>query len=371
MNRDWLEKDFYEVLGVSKSASQKDIKKAYRKLAQQYHPDARPNDKEAEERFKQISEAHSVLSDADRRREYDQAREMFGSGRMGGFGGQRVRVEDLSDLFGAGGGFSFGGLGDLFGGFRSRGPAGGAPQRGQDLSTELHLSFEDAVRGVTVPVSLQGEAVCRTCGGTGAQPGSNVQTCPRCGGSGSIMEDQGFFSIPRPCDRCRGNGRLIEQPCSTCGGRGTELRTRTIRVKVPPGVSDGGTIRLKGKGAPGQNGGPPGDLYVNVGVDPHPVFGRRGSHLTVEVPISYTEAVLGSDVEVPTLDGSVTLRIPPGTSSGKTFRVRGRGVLGKGDLLASVEVAVPDDISAEHRDLLEQLSRYEEKQDLRANLQHG
>jgi molecular chaperone DnaJ len=369
MNRDWLEKDFYAILGVGKDASPKEIKKAYRKLAQQYHPDARPGDKESEERFKQISEAHSVLSDPEKRREYDQAREMFRTGAFSGpgWGGQQVRVEDLSDLFG-GGGFSFGGLGDLFGGLRGRRPAGAGPQRGADLAAELHLSFEEAVRGATVPITVQGEAVCRTCHGSGAAPGTRVETCSRCGGSGMIAEDQGLFSIPRPCDRCRGTGRLIVQPCPTCGGRGSEVRTRTIHVKVPVGVSDGSTIRLKGKGAPGRGGGPAGDLFVTVHVGRHPVFRRKGNHLTVEVPIAYTEAALGADVEVPTLDGKVRLRIPPGTESGKTFRVRGRGVEGKGDLLVTVKVTVPEALTAEARELLEQLRAHVENEDLRTGL---
>ncbi|MDP8959040.1 MAG: molecular chaperone DnaJ [Actinomycetota bacterium] len=388
MNRDWLEKDFYAVLGVSKDASAKDIKKAYRKLAQRYHPDARPDDKEAEERFKEISEAHSVLSDPERRKEYDQAREMFRSGAFGssygghyggpyggstgGFGGQRVRVEDLGDLF-AEGGFSFGGLGDLLGGLRGRRGAATAPQKGPDLTTDVHLSFQEAARGATVPVSVDGQATCRTCYGSGARPGTQVQSCPTCGGTGTIAEDQGFFSIPRPCDTCLGRGRIIPDPCPTCGGRGTEVRTRTIRVKVPAGISGGGTVRLKGKGGPGRNGGPPGDLFVKVHVGRHPVFGRKGQHLTVQVPISYTEAALGSEIEVPTLDGKVTLRIPPGTKSGRTFRVRGRGVerpgQGRGDLLVTVSVVVPTDLPPEARELLEQLRRYEEKENLRAGLE--
>lgn len=370
MNRDWLEKDFYEILGVSKDASQKDIKRAYRKLAQQYHPDARPDDEEAEDRFKQISEAYSVLSDPEKRKEYDQAREMFRSGVFAGGpgGGQRVRVEDLGDIFGGGG------LGDLFGDlFGGRGfRRGGGPRRGADLTTDVHLSFEEAVRGATVPVRVEGEAPCRTCKGSGAAPGTRVQTCPRCGGRGTVAEDQGLFSIPRPCDRCRGTGRIIEQPCPTCGGRGAEVRTRTIRVRIPSGISDGGTVRLKGKGAPGRDGGPPGDLYVKVHVARHPIFRRRGNHLTVKVPVSYTEAALGAEVDVPTMEGKVTLRIPPGTETGKTFRVPGRGIeTGKGrrgDLLVTVEVAVPKDLSPEARELLERLRDHEQQHDLRAGL---
>lgn len=371
MNRDWVDKDFYQVLGVAKDATQDEIKRAYRKLAQKLHPDANPDDAGAEERFKQISEAYSVLSNAERRKEYDELRKMvesggfagFGAGPGSPFGGQRIRVEDLSDLFG-------GGLGDLFG-FGTASKRGG-PQRGADASAELHLSFEDAVRGVTTSVSVRGEAVCTRCGGSGAEPGTQVTSCPTCGGAGQIAQNQGFFSFAQPCPQCRGTGRAIDTPCSTCRGKGAETRTRTLNVKIPPGVQDGSTIRLRGKGSSGRNGGPAGDLLVKVRVAKHPVFGRKGSDLTINVPITFTEAALGTKVDVPTLDGKVTLKIPSGTPSGKTFRVSGKGVKpprGKpGDLLVRIEVAVPKKLSREEKKLLEQLATYE-TEPIRAHLE--
>ncbi len=258
MNRDWVDKDFYKVLGVPKGADQQQIKTAYRKLAQQFHPDANPGNQQAEEKFKDISEAYATLSDPEERKEYDQVRQMVESGGFRGFGepgfgagGQRIRVEDLSDLFGGAGGF--GGLGDLFG-FGGRTTTG--PQRGADLGAELHLSFQDAVEGVTTAVTVQGEASCSTCHGSGAEPGTGVETCQVCGGSGMVAQSQGFFSMTQPCGNCRGSGRIIQQPCHVCRGRGTEVRSRTINVKIPAGVRDGATVRLKGKGSPGRNGGP-------------------------------------------------------------------------------------------------------------------
>jgi molecular chaperone DnaJ len=379
MNRDWVEKDFYEILGVAKDAPTEDIKRAYRKLAQQFHPDANPGDTAAEDRFKQISEAYSVLSNADKRKEYDEVRRLVESGGFrgfggpggqggpgggfGGFGGQRIRVEDLNDLFGG-----LGGLGDLFGfgGGRSAGP-----RRGRDASAELHLGFEDAVRGVTTTVSVRGEAACSRCGGSGGEPGTSVTTCPTCRGAGQVAQNQGLFALPQPCPQCGGAGRIIETPCTNCRGRGTEVRTRQIKVRIPAGVKDGSTIRLGGKGGPGSNGGPAGDLLVTVHVAKHPLFKRKGNDLTITVPLTFTEAALGTKVEVPTLDGHVTLKIPSGTASGKTFRVRGRGVAPErgrsGDLLVRVEVVVPRRLSRDEKKLLEQLATYEDE-DVRAHL---
>ncbi len=380
MNRDWVEKDFYEVLGVSSDASADEIKRAYRKLAQKYHPDANPDDPKAEERFKDISEAYATLSDPEQRKEYDEVRRLVesggfggfggpgGFGGAGGFGGQRVRVEDLGDLLGG-----LGGLGDLFGFGGAGGRAGrSGPRRGADLTAELYLSFEDAVRGATTTVSVRGEAPCSRCRGSGAEPGTPVRACPTCGGSGTVAQNQGLFSFTQPCPQCHGSGKLIDKPCSQCRGTGTEVRTRNIKVKIPAGVKDGATIRLRGKGAPGRNGGPPGDLLVHVRVGRHPLFTRRGNDLLITVPVTFTEAALGTKVEVPTLDGkTVTLKIPAGTSSGKTFRVRGRGVhpaKGKpGDLLVKVEVVVPRKLSREEKKLLEQLATYETS-DVRAHL---
>lgn len=370
-------RDYYQTLGVDKTAAADEIKKAYRKLAQKYHPDANPGDPTAEERFKDVSEANATLSDPEQRQEYDQVRQMVDSGGFRGFGtpggtggfggaGQRIRMEDLSDLLGGAGG----GLGDLFG-FGGR-PQSGA-QRGTDLATELHLAFEDAVTGVTTSVAVQGEASCRTCRGTGAEPGTTVETCPVCGGSGMTAQSQGFFSMTQPCRNCAGSGRIVQQPCHTCGGRGTEMRSRTLNVKIPAGVRDGATIRLKGKGAPGRNGGPAGDLLVKTHVAPHPIFKRRGDDLTVKLPVTFTEATLGAQIDVPTLDGAVRLKVPAGTRSGKTFRVRGRGVVRprgrRGDLLATIEVVVPTKLSRDARKALQDFhDQFETDENPRAHL---
>ena len=363
--REWFEKDYYAVLGVPKNASASEIKKAYRKLAQQHHPDAKPGDADAEDRFKEISAAYDVLGDAEKRESYDRVREMTASGFGPGFGGaqgwpgggagfpggvryEQVNVDDFSDLFGG-----------LFGGAGRRGTrrqAGG--RRGADLETAVTLSFDDAMSGTTVPIRIDGPAVCSRCHGSGAEPGTAPVTCPQCGGSGEIAENQGFFSMSRPCPRCGGAGRIVETPCTKCGGSGAERRTRTLQVKIPAGVRGGAKIRLAGKGEPGLAGGAPGDLFVKVAVTPHSLFGRRGDDLTVELPITYPEAALGANVEVPTMNGPVTLKVPAGTPSGKTFRVKGRGApkkSGRGDLLAKVKVDVPDKVSKEEKELLRQL----------------
>src|SRR5919198_571758 len=356
VRREWFEKDYYQVLGVPKNASAADIKKAYRKLAQQHHPDANPGNKEAEERFKEISAAYDVVGDEAKRRSYDRVRDMgaAGFGGFGGFGGPGgpgpagwpggVRYEqvdvDLEDLLGMFGGRS-----------RSRrGRAGARVQRGADLETEVSVSFDDAMAGTTVPVRITGPSVCRTCGGSGAEPGTTPVVCPQCGGTGAVDVNQGFFQMQTACPTCRGAGRIVERPCATCHGSGAERRTRRLQVKVPPGVKDGARIRLPGRGEPGPNGGAPGDLFVRVKVGHHAVFGRRGDDLTVELPISYPEAALGGHVEVPTLNGPVKLKVPAGTPSGKTFRIRGKGApkrSGRGDLLATVRVEVPQKLSRE------------------------
>jgi molecular chaperone DnaJ len=352
INRDWLEKDYYAVLGVAKNATQAEIKKAYRRLAQKHHPDANRGDKAAEDRFKEVSAAYDVLGDQEKRKEYDRVRDMASAGfRYGaGPGGGGFRFEDLG--FDSGG---FGDIFDLFGGGRRRGrPA----QQGADLETEVQVSFEDAIGGITVPLRITGAAPCETCGGSGAEPGTQVQTCPQCGGTGSVTVDQGLFSLSRGCPRCGGSGRVVEKPCRTCGGSGQTGKTRTLSVKIPAGIANGARIRLAGRGEPGPSGGRAGDLYVTVRVAPHPFFGRRGSDLTVELPITFPEAALGANVKVPTLNGAVTLKIPSGTSQGRTFRLRGRGAPkrggGKGDLLVTVNVQVPSRLSKEERELLEQ-----------------
>ncbi|HYZ99159.1 MAG TPA: molecular chaperone DnaJ [Acidimicrobiales bacterium] len=378
--REWFEKDYYRILGVSDSASQKDIRKAYRKLSRQYHPDANPGDKAAEERFKEISAAYDVVGDAERRKEYDEVRKlgpvggMFGGQGAGGPGGGPggFRFEDLGDLGDV--------LGGLFGRARRRGPGGAGPgaargtgpHRGQDLEAELHLSFEDAVGGLTTTVHLTSEAACSTCRGTGARPGTTPHACPRCGGRGVLDDNQGFFSFSTPCPECAGRGYVVDDPCPTCRGSGVEQRPREVKVRIPAGVDDGQRIRLRGRGGPGRNGGPAGDLYVTVRVAAHPLFGRRGDDLTLTVPITFPEAALGATVAVPTLGGDpVKVRIPAGTRSGRTLRVRGKGVARRrrtGDLLVTVEVAVPQKLTAEQRKAVEALAAASNGSSPRAHL---
>jgi molecular chaperone DnaJ len=371
MNRDWVERDFYKVLGVVDTASPEEIKKAYRKLAQQHHPDANPGDAAAEDRFKEISEAYATLSDPEQRKEYDQVRRLAATGGFqgfggpsGGFGGQQVRVEDLQDLLSG-----FGGIGDLFGFGSQRARSG--PARGADMATELNIGFEDAAFGVETEVILEGAAACSRCSGSGAEPGSKVTTCPTCGGRGVVAQNQGFFSFSQPCSQCGGSGRLIEDKCSQCRGSGTENRRRQVKLRVPAGVKDGATLRLRGKGAPGYFGGPAGDLMVRIRVALSRTFGRRDNDLTLKVPITYTEAALGTKIDVPTLNGGVKVRIPSGTPSGKTFRVRGKGISPErgrqGDLLVTVEVAVPKKLSKEEKRLLEELAAHE-TEEIRAHL---
>ncbi len=356
--REWFEKDYYRVLGVSDSASAKEIKSAYRKLSRQYHPDANAGDSAAEERFKEVSAAYDVIGDAEKRKEYDEVRKLgpAGFGFPGGGGGPtNIRFEDFGDLGDV--------LGGLFGRAR-RGRGGGAgpgtgPHRGQDLETELHLSFVDAVNGLTTTVHLTSDAACSTCSGTGAKPGTVPHTCSRCDGRGVLDDNQGLFSFSSPCPQCGGRGYTIDDPCPTCRGTGIERRPREVKVRIPAGVDEGKRIRLKGRGGPGRNGGPAGDLYVTVRVAPHPVFGRKGRDLTLSVPVTFPEAALGTNLSVPTLDGGqVTLKVPPGTRSGRTFRVKGKGVpvsKGVGDLLVTVEVAVPTKLSDDERKAVEAL----------------
>ncbi|MFN2590818.1 MAG: molecular chaperone DnaJ [Actinomycetota bacterium] len=368
IKREWFEKDYYQSLGVPKNATAAEIKKAYRKLAQKFHPDANRGNKDAEERFKEVSAAYDVLGDAEKRKQYDQVRDMAASGfgrggfggRPGGFpGGGQVRIEDI---FGEGGGVGgVGDLGDLFGGlFGGRRGQSRQAQRGADLETEVRVSFDDAMRGVTVPLRIQGPAPCTTCGGSGAEPGTSPTTCPQCGGTGTVAENQGPFSFARTCPRCGGSGLLVEHPCHTCKGAGTVRRAREFSVRVPPGVRDGARIKVSGRGESGGAGARSGDLYVAVRVEKHPVFGRKDTDLTVELPVTYPEAALGANVQVPTLNGPVTLKIPAGTPSGKTFRIRGKGAPrprkgGNGDLLVTVRVEVPNRLSKQERELLKEL----------------
>ena len=378
--RDFIEKDYYAALGVPKDADAAAIKKAYRQLARDLHPDKNPGNAQAETRFKEVSEAYDVLSDPKRRAEYDEARRLFGAGaRPGGFpggfpGGGGSQPFDLGDLFGAAGGAGAGanragGLGDLFGGLfggaggpgtaRGRSQAASGPARGQDVETEATLSFEEAVLGVTVPLRMQSPGSCPTCSGTGARPGTSPHTCTVCQGAGVTSRSQGAFAFSEPCRNCRGTGQVVDDPCATCAGSGITSQTRTITVRMPAGVKDGQRIRLPGKGAPGRRGGPAGDLFVVVHVAEHELLGRKGDDLTLTVPITFAEAALGATVTVPTLDGTVSLKVPPGTSSGRTLRVRGRGVPGKGrsgDLLVTLEVAVPVRLTPAQRKVIETLA---------------
>ncbi|TNY38138.1 molecular chaperone DnaJ [Thermomonospora catenispora] len=376
--KDFLEKDYYKALGVSKTATQDEIKKAYRKLARKYHPDANKGDREAEERFKEISEAYDVLSDEKRRKEYDEARRLFGSGGFRGPGGGGFGF-DLGDLFGQGQTAGAGAgdrLGDLFSGLFGRaGARTGArrARRGADVETEVTLTFGDALEGVTVPLKMTSEAACPHCAGTGARSGTVPRVCPSCEGTGQETLNLGTFGFSEPCRACRGRGLVVDDPCPNCRGSGRATGTRTIQARIPAGVADGQKIRLKGKGAPGENGGPAGDLYVTIRVKPHPVFKRSGDNLTVTVPVTFAEAALGAQIKVPVHRGMpVTLKIPEGTPNGRTFRVRGRGAPRrdgtKGDLLVTIDVQVPQKIDNTMREVLERLRATDRGESLRAEL---
>ena len=352
--RDYLEKDYYAALGVAKDADADTIKKAYRRLARQHHPDANKSDPESEERFKEVSEAYDVLSDADKRAEYDEMR-AYGASGFAGFGGapsgagfhpdaEGFSQVNLGDLFGDAG------LGDVLGGlFGGRQQRARRPRKGADAEAAVTVSFRDAVDGTVLALRLSGDGPCRTCGGTGAKPGTSPHVCSVCGGSGQTVQQQGGFGFAEACRACHGRGAVVDDPCSTCHGTGVAAQSRTVQVRLPAGVKDGARIRVKGKGAGGVAGGPPGDLFVTVHVRKHPLFGRRGDNLTVKVPVTFDEAALGGQISVPTLDGdSVTLKVPAGTPSGRTFRVKGRGARhrsgaegARGDLLVTVDVAVP------------------------------
>jgi molecular chaperone DnaJ len=362
--KDFLEKDYYKTLGVAQGASADEIKKSYRKLARKYHPDANKGDPKAEERFKEISEAYNTLSDEKRRQEYDDTRAAYSAGmRMPGSGGSAGGGYnfDLGDLFGTSGtGGSSGGLGDILGGvFR-----GGSqrqqtrPRRGADIETEASLSFGDAIDGSTVALRLASEAPCKDCMGTGAKAGTVPRVCPTCEGTGQGSRNLGSFAFSEPCQTCRGRGLVVDDPCPSCSGSGRAMSTRTIQARIPAGVADGQRIKLKGKGAPGERGGPPGDLYVRVHVAAHPVFGRSGHNLTVTVPVTFAEATLGAEIKVPSHRGMpVSVRIPAGTPNGRIFRVRGKGVRRSdgtvGDLLVTVNVQVPKDLNDKAREALE------------------
>ncbi|WP_395361379.1 molecular chaperone DnaJ [Streptomyces sp. YH02] len=383
--KDFVEKDYYKVLGVPKDATEAEIKKAYRKLARENHPDANKNDVKAEERFKEISEANDILGDPKKRKEYDEARALFGNGGFrspGGPGGGSFNF-DLGDLFGgaqggAGGGFGGGGggIGDVFGGLFNRGGGTGTrtqPRRGQDIESEVTLSFTEAIEGATVPLRMSSQQPCTACSGTGDRNGT-PRVCPTCVGTGQVSRGSGGgFSLTDPCVDCKGRGLIAENPCEVCKGSGRAKSSRTMQVRIPAGVSDNQKIRLRGKGAPGERGGQNGDLYVVVHVDTHPVFGRKDDNLTVTVPVSFTEAALGGEIKVPTLGGPpVTLKLPAGTPNGRTMRARGKGAVRKdgtrGDLLVTVEVAVPKELDDKARDALETYREATASEDPRAEL---
>jgi len=370
VSTDWRGKDFYRVLGVSKDASADEIKKSYRKLARENHPDATPGDHSAEERFKQISEAYSVLSSKSKRKEYDEQRVLFGSGAgpggygfPGGAGGPAGPAGfDLSDLFG----------GLFSGSARTRTSAAG--RRGADVETEVNIGFEQAAEGVTLPLRTTSDTACRDCRGTGARAGTVPRVCPDCEGTGmQTSTTGGLFAMTEPCTSCRGRGMVVDDPCPTCHGSGRGQSSSTMQVRIPAGVRDGQRIRLRGKGASGERGGPAGDLYVSVHVAAHPLFGRRGDNLTVTVPLSFDEAALGATISVPTLNGTpVSLKVPAGTPSGRTFRARGRGARRRdgspADLLVTVEVQVPRTLSGDERTAVEALRTARGDTDPRANL---
>jgi molecular chaperone DnaJ len=354
--------DYYKTLGVDRKATPEEIKKAYRKLARKYHPDRNPDDKQAEERFKEVSQAHDVLGDPEKRGQYDSGTGPFttGGGPGGGFGGfgnfdfdASSMGDILSNLFGGGGGG------------RGARRADTRPQRGVDLEAQVSVSFDQAIAGAQIPLQVPMRAVCNTCRGTGAKPGTTPSVCPRCEGRGIEIQGQGRFSISQPCSRCGGSGTVIEDPCPTCHGAGAVRTVKRLRVNIPAGVREGSRIRLPGKGEPGPRGGPPGDLYLIVHVSPSPVFVRKGDNLEVEVPLSIPEALRGAEVQVPTLNGTKTLRVGPGTKHGTVQRLRGEGPpkLGSasqpthGDIHYRFVIDVPETLSKEQQDAVEALSK--------------
>jgi molecular chaperone DnaJ len=344
--------DYYKVLGVDRNASQEEIKKAYRRLARRYHPDRNPGDKQAEARFKEISEAYDVLSDPEKRRQYDAGTGAFaygagpGAGPFGGFDFGASVSDILSNLFGAS---------------RRGSRARPRSERGADLEAEVRIGFEQAINGAQVAISVPTRQPCQTCGGSGARPGTQPKICPVCGGRGVEAIGQGPFSITQPCRRCGGRGTVIEQPCPTCNGSGMTRTVKRLRVNIPPGVREGSRIRLAGKGEPGPAGGPPGDLYLTVHVEPSPVFQWKGDDLEVEVPITVVEALRGAEIQVPTLDGVKTLRVRPGTKHGTVQRLRGAGPPrlggGRGDIRYRLVIEVPKELTEEQRRAVEELAK--------------
>lgn len=359
--------DFYETLGISKSASQDEIKKAFRKLARKYHPDKNPGDKAAEDKFKEVSQAYETLSDPEKRKQYDELSRLgaFGSGgfrpgaggyqgfdpRMYGQGAQQFDVGDLGDILGN----LFGGAGGAAGGRRRR-----AAERGADLQVDVTVSFDDSLHGVQVRVPVDKPDTCDVCHGSGARPGTTPKVCPDCQGRGVVAQNQGFFALSQPCPRCHGQGTIIEHPCAGCRGTGVQHKTRRYAVKIPAGVKDGSKIRIKGKGEAGLRGGPSGDLYVRVHVEEDDLFVRRGDDVVLDIPVTVAEAALGTSVKIPTPDGGrVSLKVPAGSQDGRTLRVRGKGAPklrgGQGDLLVKLRVRIPEKLTKEQKHLFEKL----------------
>jgi molecular chaperone DnaJ len=352
--------DYYKTLGVDKKATAEEIKKAYRKLARQYHPDRNPDDKQAEARFKEISQAHDVLGDPDKRRQYDSGSGPFatGAGPAGGFGGFGNFDFDASSMGDI--------LSNLFGGSASGRRVRTKPrsERGADLEAQVSITFDQAVKGAQVPLQVPMHTTCNTCRGTGAKPGTTPSVCPRCEGRGIETQGQGMFSISQPCSRCGGAGTVIEDPCPTCQGSGAVRTVKRLRVNIPAGVRDGSRIRLAGKGEPGRQGGPPGDLYLITHVAPSTLFTRKGENLEVEIPLTIPEALRGAEVQVPTLNGTKTLRVRPGTAHGTVQRLRGEGPpklgagkTGRGDIHYRFVIDVPHDLSKEQQQAVEELSK--------------
>jgi len=359
--------DLYKALEVSKEASQDEIRRSYRRLARKYHPDANPGDRQAEERFKEIQQAYEVLSKPEKRREYDEGpRTFFGSQGAGQPGG--ADFGDISDLLGG-----FGNLGDIFG--RASGTTRTASAKGENITVNVRLSFNDALTGVTTRVAVPVEEACGECRGTGAAPGTAPLTCPECGGRGVQSRDQGFFALSTPCSRCGGEGRIIEKPCTVCGGNGRVRKNRQVKVRIPAGAKDGMKVRIPGRGSASRRGGPAGDLYVVTRVEEHPVFRRRGDDFVIEVPVSFVEAVLGAQIEVPRPGGgAVKVKLPAGTQDGKQFKVRGAGAprakkngAEKGNLIVRVGVVVPKKLKRREREILEALAE-ERDEDVREDL---